>query len=192
VGPSIGIGAYEVSPLDMAIAYGGFAADGRRIQAGPVTRILDSAGDLVADLRPDVQDRPRVLSAFTTRWVTNILEQNVQRGTATRAGFGRPAAAKTGTSNDYGNAWLVGYTPALSAAVWVGHPEGNISMVDTAGYARVTGGSIPALIWHDVMAFAHRDIEPTPFAGPLPAPAPTKPLPGAAVPRPTRAERVRS
>lgn len=192
VGPSIGIGAYEVSPLDMAIAYGGFAADGRRIQAGPVTRILDAAGGLVADLRPDVQDRPRVLSAFTARWVTNILEQNVQRGTATRAGFGRPAAAKTGTSNDYGNAWLVGYTPALSAAVWVGHPEGNISMVDTAGHARVTGGSIPALIWHDVMAFAHRGIEPTAFAGPLPTPAPTKPLPGAAVPPPTRAERVRS
>ena len=188
VGPSIGIGAYEVSPLDMAIAYGGFAADGRRIQAGPVTRILDSAGNLVADLRPDIEDRPRVLSASTARWITNILQENVQRGTATKAGFGRPAAAKTGTSNDYGNAWLVGYTPALSAAVWVGHPEGNISMVDTAGYARVTGGSIPALIWHDVMAFAHRDIEPSAFAGPLPTPAPTKPLPGAPLPTPDRPE----
>lgn len=182
VGPSIGIGAYEVSPLDMAIAYGGFAADGRRIQAGPVTRILDSAGNLVADLRPDVADRPRVVSAFTARWVTDILRQNVERGTATRAGFGRPAAAKTGTSNDYGNAWLVGYTPELSAAVWVGHPAGNVSMVNTAGYARVTGGSIPALIWHDVMAFAHRDIAPSAFAGPLPAPAPTRPLPGVGAP----------
>ena len=178
VGPSIGIGSYEVSPLDMAIAYGGLAADGRRIQAGPVTRILDAEGNLVADLTPDVADRPRVVSAFTARWVTNILEQNVQRGTATRGAFGRPAAAKTGTSNDYGNAWLVGYTPALSAAVWVGHPEGNISMVDTAGYARVTGGSIPTLIWHDVMAFAHRHIEPSGFAEPPPAPEPTQPLPG--------------
>jgi penicillin-binding protein 1A len=187
VGPSIGIGAYEVSPLDMAIAYGGFAADGRRIQAGPVTRILDSEGNLVADLRPDPTDRPRVLSAFTARWVTDILKQNVERGTATRAAFGRPAAAKTGTSNDYGNAWLVGYTPQLSAAVWVGHPQGNISMVNTAGYSRVTGGSIPALIWHDVMAFAHRDIEPAGFAGPLPAPPATKPLPGVELPPPAPA-----
>ena len=180
VGPSIGIGSYEVSPLDMATAYGSFAADGRRVEAGPVTRILDSAGNVVADLRPDVEARPQAVSPFTARWITDILRQNVERGTATRAAFGRPAAAKTGTSNDYGNAWLVGYTPALSAAVWVGHPIGNVSMVDTAGYARVTGGSIPALIWHDVMAFAHRDIPPSPFVGPLPAPAPTKPLPGAA------------
>lgn len=177
VGPSIGIGSYEVSPLDMAIAYGGLAADGRRIQAGPVTRILDAGGDVLADLRPDVTDRPRVLSASSARWVTNILEQNVLRGTATRAGFGRPAAAKTGTSNDYGNAWLVGYTPQLATAVWVGHPAGNVPMVDTAGYARVTGGSIPALIWHDVMAFAHRDITPAPFEPP-PPPVPTTPLPG--------------
>ena len=177
VGPSIGIGSYEVSPLDMAIAYGGFAAAGRRIQAGPVTRILDASGNVVADLRPNVDDRPRVVSASTARWVTSILEQNVQRGTATRAGFGRPAAAKTGTSNDYGNAWLVGYTPQLATAVWVGHPAGNIPMVDTAGYARVTGGSIPARIWHDVMAFAHRDIEPAPFEPPLPPPPPTVPLP---------------
>jgi membrane peptidoglycan carboxypeptidase len=184
VGPSIGIGAYEVSPLDMAIAYGGFAADGRRIQAGPVTRILDSSGNLVADLSPDVDDRPRVLSAFTARWVTEILRQNVLRGTATRGDFGRPAAAKTGTSNDYGNAWLVGYTPELSAAVWVGHPTGNVSMVNTAGFSRVTGGSIPAMIWHDVMAFAHRDIEPSDFAGPLPAPEPSEPLPGVELPSP--------
>lgn len=178
VGPSIGIGAYEVSPLDMAIAYGGFAADGRRIQAGPVTRILDSSGELLADLTPDPTDRPRAVSAFTARWITDILRQNVERGTATRAAFGRPAAAKTGTSNDYGNAWLVGYTPELSAAVWVGHPTGNVSMVNTAGYSRVTGGSIPALIWHDVMAYAHRDIPVSGFEGPIPAPAPTRSLPG--------------
>ncbi len=177
VGPSIGIGSYEVSPLDMAVAYAGFATDGRRVEPVPVTRILDASGQVVMDLHPDLDARPQVVSPGTARWVTNVLEQNVQRGTATRAAFGRPAAAKTGTSNDYGNAWLVGYTPQLSTAVWVGNPAGNISMVDTAGYARVTGGSIPALIWHDVMAFAHRDIEPAGFEPPPPAPAPGPPLP---------------
>jgi penicillin-binding protein 1A len=172
VGPSIGIGSYETSPLDMAVAYAGFATDGRRVEASPVTRILDGAGEVVADLRPDVEARPQVLSPETARWVTEILAQNVQRGTATRADIGRPAAAKTGTSNDYGNAWLAGYTPQLSAAVWVGHPEGNVSMVNTAGFARVTGGSIPSLIWHDVMAFAHRAIEPAAFPPPPPPPGP--------------------
>jgi len=178
-GPSIGIGAYETSPLDMATAYAGFAADGRRVQVSPVSTIHDSAGDLVADLSPDPAARPQAISPGTARWVSRILEQNVQRGTATRGQIGRPAAAKTGTSNDYGNAWLVGYTPQLAAAVWVGFPEGNVPMRDVAGYSRVTGGSIPALIWRDVMAHAHRDRPVAGFPPPPPPGAPVGPLPGA-------------
>jgi penicillin-binding protein 1A len=146
-----------------------------------VSTIHDAAGNLIADLTPDPAARPQAVSVDTARWITDILQQNVQRGTATRGQFGRPAAAKTGTSNDYGNAWLVGYTPQVATAVWVGFPEGNVPMRDVAGYSRVTGGSIPALVWSDVMAFAHRDRPVVGFAPP-PAPAPaTKPLPGASV-----------
>jgi membrane peptidoglycan carboxypeptidase len=179
VGPSIGIGAYETSPLDMAQAYAAFAADGRRVQASPVSTIHDAAGELVADLTPDPAQRPQAVSPDTARWITSILEQNVQRGTATRGQIGRPAAAKTGTSNDYGNAWLAGYTPQVATAVWVGFPQGNVPMRNVAGLARVTGGSIPAAIWHDVMAFAHRDRPVAGFAPPAFPGAPDQPLPGA-------------
>ncbi|HEX4903462.1 MAG TPA: transglycosylase domain-containing protein [Acidimicrobiales bacterium] len=178
VGPSIGIGSYEASPLDMATAYAGFAADGRRVQVSPVSTIHDATGRLIADLTPDPAARPQAIRPETARWVTAVLEQNVLRGTATRGAFGRPAAAKTGTSNDYGNAWLVGHTPQLAAAVWVGFPEGNVPMRGIYGLARVTGGSIPALIWHDVMAFAHRDRPVVGFAPPPPPGPHTVPLPG--------------
>ena len=179
VGPSIGIGAYETSPLDMATAYAGFASDGLRVFSGPVRRLLAPDGEVVADFTPPLPpDRPQVISSATARTINKILEENMQRGTATRGQIGVPAAAKTGTSNDYRNAWLAGHSPTLAAAVWVGHPNSNIPMRNVAGFSRVTGGSLPSLIWRDVMAFAHRDSPPIPFADPPPAPAPTKPLPG--------------
>ncbi|MFP5322886.1 MAG: transglycosylase domain-containing protein [Acidimicrobiia bacterium] len=188
-GPSIGIGAYETNPLDMATAYAGFATGGKRVYVSPVSTIHDPAGNLVADLTPDPAERPQAISENTARWVTNILEQNVQRGTATRGQFGRPAAAKTGTSNDYGNAWLVGFTPQVATAVWVGFPQGNVPMRNIGQWSRVTGGSIPTLIWRDVMEFAHRErpvvgFEPpapvAPTAGALPGgPAPAAPRPPA-------------
>ena len=171
VGPSIGIGAYETSPLAMASAYAGFADDGRRVQTGPVRRILDAAGEVVADFTPPSRaERPSAISSRTARQVNAILAENVQRGTATRAGIGRPTAAKTGTSDDYANAWLVGHTPQFATAVWVGHPEGNVPMRGVAGFGRVTGGSIPALIWGDVMSFIHRHVPVEDFPDPAPVP----------------------
>lgn len=173
VGPSIGIGAYETSPLAMASAYAGFADDGRRVETGPVGRVLDADGNVIADFTPAPHEqRQLAVSNQTARHINAILAENMQLGTATRAQIGRPAAAKTGTSDDYANAWLVGHTPQFAAAVWVGHPEGNIPMRDVAGFGRVTGGSIPALIWKDVMAFVHNGVPVAPFAPPEPAPVP--------------------
>ena len=170
VGPSIGIGAYETNPLDMSRAYAGFATEGRRVDVGPVTQIVGPDGEVVADMTPTPHDkRERVISAQTARQISQILEQNVQRGTATRADIGRPAAAKTGTTNDFTNAWLVGFTPDLAAAVWVGYPDTNKPMYNVSGFPRVFGGSIPALIWRDVMAFAHRNIPPHQFNPPAPS-----------------------
>jgi penicillin-binding protein 1A len=174
VGPSIGIGAYETSPLAMARAYAGFAHDGLRVPSSPVRRILGPDGAVVADFTPPpATEWPRAISVDTARRVNRILEQNVQRGTATRGQIGRPAAAKTGTANDYTNAWLVGHTPVYATAVWVGFPDANVPMYDIAGFSRVTGGSIPALIWRDVMAAAHDGVPPVPFPPAPPDPPPT-------------------
>ena len=161
----------------MARAYAVFAQDGLRVDPSPVTRIEGPDGEVIADFTPPPPaDRPRAVSEGTARWVNHILEQNMQRGTATRAQIGRPAAAKTGTANDHTNAWLVGHTPAYAAAVWVGYPDANIPMYDLAGFSRVTGGSIPAMIWGDVMSFLHQHVPVAEFVPPAPAPRPTKQL----------------
>jgi penicillin-binding protein 1A len=104
------------------------------------------------DLRKDKGER--VISAQNARVETMVLRQVVQRGTAVRARLSKhDAAAKTGTSQAHQNAWLVGYTPQLATAVWMGAPIGNVSMNNVGG-VKVTGGSYPARIWHDFMTAA--------------------------------------
>ncbi len=79
--------------------------------------------------------------------MTRILEQNVLAGTGTRAYFGRPAAGKTGTTDDFTDAWFCGYTPTLATAVWVGYPNATVEMTNVHGIA-VAGGTFPAEIWN--------------------------------------------
>jgi penicillin-binding protein 1A len=80
--------------------------------------------------------------------VTQILQENVLGGTGTAANPGRPAAGKTGTTDNFADAWFAGYTPNLSTAVWVGYPKAQIEMRSVHGIS-VSGGSFPAMIWHD-------------------------------------------
>jgi penicillin-binding protein 1A len=75
----------------------------------------------------------------------------IDQGTAVAARIGRPAAGKTGTTQDYRDAWFVGYTPTLATAVWMGYPKQEQPMRNINGVARVTGGSFPARIWRDFM-----------------------------------------
>jgi penicillin-binding protein 1A len=85
---------------------------------------------------------------------TNTLEGVIQGGTGTAANIGRPAAGKTGTAQDYVDAWFCGYTPQLAACVWIGYPKGEIPLHYIEGFANVFGGSLPAMIWHDFMSAA--------------------------------------
>jgi penicillin-binding protein 1A len=85
--------------------------------------------------------------------VNAALERVVEGGTGTAAAIGRSLAGKTGTSENYGNAWFVGYTPQLSTAVWVGRPEGDVPMRNVHGIS-VTGGSFPARIFSRYMKAA--------------------------------------
>ncbi|MDQ3947405.1 MAG: transglycosylase domain-containing protein, partial [Actinomycetota bacterium] len=158
------IGTQETSALEMASAYGVFANRGVKVGATPVLTITDPKGKFVEDNREP--DGERVLDEVVADNVTNVLEGVIAKGTARRADIGRPAAGKTGTSQNWENAWFVGYTPTLSTAVWMGQPHANVAMHNVHGVASVTGGTLPAMIWHDFMAEAVKDVEPLPFATP--------------------------
>jgi penicillin-binding protein 1A len=144
--PSIALGSADVSVLDMATAYATLANRGMMIEPTTIKSITTSEGELI---RPD-QDKVLAVSPGSTYLLTKVMEQVIQRGTGVNANIGRPAAGKTGTTNDYADAWFVGFTPDLVAAVWVGYPEGRIPMYSVHGI-RVLGGTFPAQIWREFM-----------------------------------------
>ncbi len=160
---SIALGAQEVSVLDMASAYGTFAANGVHIDPLFVTSIETSAG---VNLYQPVPIVTEALSRDVSQQVTAALSEVVRRGTAQRAQIGRPVAGKTGTSQAHRDAWFVGYTPEMAAAVWVGYAEGQVAMEPPTTEITVVGGSYPAQIWS---AFASQALAGTGI-GALPAP----------------------
>jgi membrane peptidoglycan carboxypeptidase len=85
---------------------------------------------------------------------TDVLREVVDHGTGVRARIGRPAAGKTGTTQDHADAWFVGFTPTLATAVWVGYPQGQVPMVPPRTAGRVSGGTWPAAIWAGFMRAA--------------------------------------
>ncbi|MGH9002908.1 MAG: transglycosylase domain-containing protein, partial [Acidimicrobiia bacterium] len=110
------IGTSETSALEMASAYGVFANRGIKVAPTPVLTITDPKGKKVEDNREP--DGERIVEEVVADNVTNVLEGVIAKGTARRADIQRPAAGKTGTSQNWENAWFVGYTPTLSTAVW--------------------------------------------------------------------------
>ena len=162
--PAIVLGGltYGVSPLDMASAYGTLATGGKHVEPTIITKVWDASGKVIWEARPKVTQAIPANVAYTA---TAILEMNVQRGTGTKAQIGRPAAGKTGTATDFCDAWFCGFTPHLATAVWVGHPEGLVPMRNVHGIS-VTGGSFPAMIWHNFMYGADRTYPAGDFPGP--------------------------
>ncbi|MCW2923143.1 MAG: hypothetical protein JWM98_547 [Thermoleophilia bacterium] len=166
--PALVLGALPqgTTPTELAHAYATFAAHGQRtaLAAGGGPRTI--AG--VVDRRTSEHWRPQALRRTTiprgvADLVTDTLRGVVRSGTGTAADIGRPVAGKTGTTEDYRDAWFVGYTPDLVAAVWVGHAEGGVPMRTENGGGPVTGGSIPARIWHDFAKEALADSDPVDF-----------------------------
>jgi penicillin-binding protein 1A len=155
--PAIALGAKEVSPLDMASALATFANDGERVEPTAIARITDSAGHVLYTAKPK---HLRAIPSGVARTIAYALQQVVKKGTARRAAIDRPASAKTGTSQQWRDAWLDGFVPQLAAVVWVGNPipipgVGSESMVPANGYPyRVVGGTLPAMIWHEFMSNA--------------------------------------
>ncbi|HVW34663.1 MAG TPA: transglycosylase domain-containing protein, partial [Acidimicrobiia bacterium] len=163
----IAIGTQEVSPLDMASAYGVFDARGLRAEPTPVLKITQRDGTVLED--NTTEDRTtRVMEEPVADNVTKAMTQVIEHGTGRAADIGRPAAGKTGTAENYENAWFVGFTPTLSTAVWMGYKEGNIPLRGIHGVGAVVGGTWPARMWHDFMTEAMKGVPVTDFSQPAP------------------------
>jgi penicillin-binding protein 1A len=151
--PAEGLGGLRlgVSPLEMASAYATLASGGIRSRPEAIKKVEFPDGKSDDLGKPQ---RKRVFSDGVAGEVTKILEMNVKSGTGTHANFGCPAAGKTGTTDNFNDAWFVGYTPKLATSVWVGFPNALTEMRSVHGI-EVQGGSFPAQIWHDYMNVAH-------------------------------------
>ena len=168
---SLPLGTSEVRPIEMAAAYATFADDGVYHEPYFVEEVRDRDGKVL--LAHEKHDQ-RAVSADVARTVTDVLKGVIVKGTGTAAQFPdhRPAAGKTGTTADFGDAWFVGYTTHLATAVWMGSPVGNtVKMVGVGGVAHVAGGTFPARIWQAFMGPAHdgvpiEDFPPPPEPGP--------------------------
>ena len=165
-GPSLTLGAAEVSPLDMAAAYGVFAARGQQFPASPVLKVTDSSGAVLEDNTHRVGRR--VLAQDVADEVNYVLSGVISGGTGRAADLDREGAAgKTGTSEAFSDAWFVGYTRSSSTAVWMGYADSRRPLRNVKGVSVVYGGTLPARTWKAFMTEALGETEPGPF--PLPA-----------------------
>jgi penicillin-binding protein 1A len=149
---SIGLGSVAVSPLEMARAYATLANEGRRVDGsllGNRPRVVEEVERFTSsDVDVNAPVPKQVLDEGHAELLTDILENVVESGTGRRAAIpGREIAGKTGTTDNYGDAWFVGYTPELVVAVWVGYPHSLEPMLTEFGGEPVAGGTFPALIW---------------------------------------------
>ncbi len=146
--PAAVLGANEVSTLEMASAYGTLAFGGAHVQPTPVIRIERANGEVLYEAPSRAE---QVVDPAVAAVAVDILEKVVQYGTGTAARLFRPQFGKTGTEDLYRDAWFVGAIPQLVAAVWVGFPQGQISMQYPTTRIKVFGGTWPAQIWHAFM-----------------------------------------
>ncbi|MGO8713991.1 MAG: transglycosylase domain-containing protein [Rhizomicrobium sp.] len=150
---SLALGTSEVTPIELTTAYATFASGGYRVYPYYVTEVDDSAGHVLYLRKPPVLQR--VVASHVNRDLTAMLYGVVTEGTGRAAALvGHEAAGKTGTTQDYHDAWFVGFTADYVAGVWVGND-------DSSPMKSVTGGSLPAAIWHDVMSAAERKLPAT-------------------------------
>ncbi len=165
-GCALALGTSDVTPLEMAGAYTTFAQRGKRPTPMVITKITRPGGAVVAERLPAVT---AVMDPNVADTVNYVLEQNIQSGTGTGAKIGKPAAGKTGTTENFQDAWFAGYTPELTAVVWMGFapdPQGHIPVMSSVRGRSVTGGSFPATIWKNFMNKALEGKPATKFTKP--------------------------
>jgi penicillin-binding protein 1A len=148
--PSLGLGAIAISPLDLASGYATIAGRGMYSRPMAIRKVILRDGRVDTEAGWGRPQRRRVMTDGEAHVITEILEENMQYGTGTGAALVRPAAGKTGTTDDHADAWFAGFTPDLTTVVWVGYPQGEIPMESVHGIS-VSGGSFPADIWRRYM-----------------------------------------
>lgn len=158
---SLALGSNEVTLLELTGAYAPFANGGYGVTPYAITMITDRDGKIL--YKRGGGGFGRVLDPDTVSAMNAMMSQVLTQGTGTAAAFEFPAAGKTGTSSDFRDAWMMGFTADVVTGVWVGNDEG-------AGMKGVTGGGLPALIWRDVMRAAHAGRRPQDLPGLAPAP----------------------
>jgi penicillin-binding protein 1A len=166
--PSLPIGADEVNVLEHAVAYATFPNLGKAVAPHAALEVRTGTGELVWRFDRDGKRPEQVISPQVALDMITMMNSVVENGTGKRAQLdGIKVAGKTGTTNGWRDAWFVGYTGNFAGAVWMGND-------DYSPTKRMTGGTIPALVWHEIMAYAHQGVELRPLPG-LPAPqhAPT-------------------
>ena len=169
--PSMPIGSDEVTVLEHAVAYATFPNKGKAAMPHAVLEVRTGAGDLVWRFDRDGKKPVQAIPASVAADMSEMMSHVVSEGTARRATIdGIPTAGKTGTTNAYRDAWFVGYTGNFTCAVWYGND-------DYSPTNRMTGGSLPAQTWHEIMVVAHQGVEMKEIPGigmgqKLPPPAP--------------------
>lgn len=155
---SLPIGSAEVTVIDMAQAYAVFANGGRRARPYAAMEVRNSR-DQVIYQPARLETRPQILPATVAADMNYMMTKVVEEGTGKRAILpGIKVAGKTGTSDEYRNAWFVGFTGNYVCAVWFGND-------DMSATENMTGGSLPAQTFHDIMEFAHIDVDLKPMFG---------------------------
>lgn len=153
--PSIVLGAYEVSPLDMASAYATIANHGRRVEPIAITEVVsheDDNDEKVLYVAPEHPEGEQVIAEDVANEAIGIMVGDVTEGIAKDASLGdRPVAGKTGTSENFFDAWFIGFTPEVVTGTWMGYAEGGQTLEYILDYARklhgLSGGINPAEIW---------------------------------------------
>jgi penicillin-binding protein 1A len=144
--PSMGLGSRVVTPMDMASVYSTLAAGGVYSKPMAIRKVILPGGKVDTEAGWGVPQRKRAVPDWVAAEVVRILEENMTSGTGVGAYFGRTSAGKTGTTDNYADAWFCGFTPGLEATIWIGYPRGEIPMTSVHGIS-VSGPTFPATIW---------------------------------------------
>jgi penicillin-binding protein 1A len=153
------LGISGMTVLDQATGYSVFQNNGMAGLRHGITQITTRGGDVLYDWEKDAPKPRRVLTPLSVKYMNSMMVQVPERGTARRAALDTiRSAGKTGTTQSYRDAWYIGFTGNYLAAVWLGNDDFSVTR-------KMTGGSLPAMVWHRLMTYAHENVDLKPIPG---------------------------